>query len=95
MKINRYGVVILSEGPARVENWRVERDDTDPAGVATEELLLAFAIQWAKERFDTALKIHTTDLLRNWAKGKLEEKRQLERQTAEKAALDAKNALSN
>ena len=71
MKILKYGVVILTEGPVRVENWLVEREPEDPADATEEQLLLGFAIEWAQGRFRAALNDATMDVFRALAQKKL------------------------
>lgn len=75
MKINRYGVVILTEGNPRVEGWLVERESDDPEDATTEQLLLGFAIHWAKERFDAALNSASMNALRDMVKKKIEDQK--------------------
>jgi hypothetical protein len=72
MKIIKYGVVILSEGPVRVENWIVDREPDDPEDATMEQLLLGFAIHWAKERFDAALNQASMKAFREILKKKIE-----------------------
>ena len=55
MKIHKYGTVILTEGRVLVDGWNVEREPDDPQEATNEQLLLGFAIHWAKQRFDAAL----------------------------------------
>jgi hypothetical protein len=55
MQIKKFGVVILTNGPVRVEDWLVEREPSDPIDATNEQLLLDFAITWAERRFDAAL----------------------------------------
>lgn len=71
MKIHKYGVVILSEGqPIRVEDWLIEREPEDPADATNEQLLLGFAIHWAKQKFDAAYNSAAMDVFREMAKNK-------------------------
>lgn len=50
MKIVKYGTVTITEGPIKVEGWLVEPEDGDPA--LPEQMLLAYAITWARKKFD-------------------------------------------
>ena len=50
MKIIKYGTVTITEGPIKVEGWLVEPEDGDPA--LPEQMLLAYAITWARKKFD-------------------------------------------
>ena len=72
MKIHKYGVVILSEGPVRVEGWQVQREPEDPKDATDEQLLLGFAIHWAKGRFQAALADASMDVFRKLAEKKSE-----------------------
>jgi len=54
MKINKFGTVILTEGPVRVEGWNYSREPEDPVDATDEQLLLEFAIPWAQERLRKA-----------------------------------------
>ena len=54
MRIKKHGVVILTEGPVRIEGWQVEREPDDPADATSEQLLLDLAIDWAWEKLRTA-----------------------------------------
>ena len=56
MKVTKYGVVVLTEGPVRVEGWLIEREPSDPTEATNEELLLEVAINWAQKRFEAALR---------------------------------------
>lgn len=55
MKIIQYGTVILTEGPVKVEGWTIEREPSDPMNATEEQLLLDFAITWAKARLAAAV----------------------------------------
>ena len=55
MKVNQYGVVILTEQAVRVEGWTVEREPSDPADATTEQLILEFAIPWAQHKLNEAI----------------------------------------
>lgn len=76
MKINKYGVVILTEGQPRIEGWNIEREPNDPKDATDEQLLLGFAIKWAEERFRVAVNSQVLDVFRDNAKKKL--KKQLD-----------------
>jgi len=65
MKITRYGTVILTEGPVRIEDWRVAREPSDPPEASTEQLLLEFAIPWAKKRLEAAIQAAMLDVVRD------------------------------
>jgi hypothetical protein len=54
MKIKKYGIVILTEGPVRIEGWQVESEPSDPPDAKPEQLLTALAIDWAKARLTAA-----------------------------------------
>ena len=76
MKIIRYGNVIISEDqPIRVENWLAEREPTDPADATSEQLLLDFAITWAKNKFQAALNREVIGVMRKRAQQNLTEKK--------------------
>jgi hypothetical protein len=64
MKITKYGTVIISEGPIRVDGWLVERELSDPSTATTEQLLLDFAITWAKNKFQAALNREVLNVMR-------------------------------
>jgi hypothetical protein len=68
MKIIKYGVVILTEGPVRVEDWVVEREPDDPKDATEEQLLLGYAIHWAQQKFDAAYNSAAMDVFRKTAK---------------------------
>ena len=55
MKIIKYGVVILTESGPKVEGWQVQRELSDPDEATTEELLLEYAIDWARKKFNDAV----------------------------------------
>lgn len=57
MKILKHGVVILTEGPVRVEGWNIQRESTDPpeSEATNEQLLLEVAIPWAQQRLNAAI----------------------------------------
>lgn len=74
MKIHKYGVVILTAGPVQVEGWQVEREPNDPEDATTEQLLLAFAIHWAQERFKANLNRESMKAFREIVKRKMEER---------------------
>jgi hypothetical protein len=67
MKIDVYGTVTLRQGAGPlVEDWRVEREPDDPKDATTEQLLLAYAISWAEERFNQAKQQAQTEVVRKW-----------------------------
>jgi hypothetical protein len=57
MKINQYGVVILTPRDIKVEGWLVERELTDPpeSEATTEQLLLEVVIPWAQKKLNAAI----------------------------------------
>jgi hypothetical protein len=55
MKIHKYGTVILTEGPVKVDGWNIERESDDPAYATDEQLLLKFAITWAQKKLNAAI----------------------------------------
>lgn len=61
MRIHKYGTVTIhADSPvATVEGWNVEREVTDPKDASDEQLLLAYAITWAKDRFEKAVTTET------------------------------------
>jgi len=73
MKIHKFGTVILTEGPVKVEGWNVEREPEDPSDATTEQLILGFAIKWAQERLTVATNSAILDVFRDAAKKKNEE----------------------
>lgn len=73
MKIHKFGTVILTEGPVKVDGWNVEREPEDPIDATTEQLLLGFAITWAKERLTAATNDAILDVFRAAAKQKKSE----------------------
>ena len=78
MKIRKYGVVILTAGPVKVEDWIIEREPEDPKDATDEQLLLGFAIHWAKAQLETAIKSSTLDVFRKAAQEKLKDQRDWE-----------------
>lgn len=79
MRIVKYGTVTLTEGNARVEGWLFELEETDPKDVPPEQLLLAYAIEWAKLRFQVAVKDTTMEAIRAMYRHSLEIKAQDQR----------------
>lgn len=77
MKVNRYGTVTLSEGPIRVDGWLIEREPDDPADATSEQLLLAVAIDWARERFDAAVQNAELNVIRHVLKERLKKQKAL------------------
>lgn len=55
MKVIQYGSVVLTPGPVKVEDWVVEREDSDPAEATNEQLLLEVAIPWAQKKMNAAI----------------------------------------
>lgn len=65
MKIHRYGTVTLRENLSPlIEGWNIEREPEDPTDATDEQLLLGFAITWAKQRFEAALNMAVLDVFR-------------------------------
>lgn len=65
MKIHKYGTVTLRENlPPLVEGWNIEREPDDPKDATEEQLLLGFAITWAKQRFEAAVNMAVLDVFR-------------------------------
>ena len=79
MQIDKYGTVVLTESDARVEGWLFHLDDSDPEDVLPEQLLLAYAIEWAKLRFKAAVQDTTMDAIRAMYRQGLEIQTQNER----------------
>lgn len=76
MKIIRTGVVIIGEGPIRVENWVVERGpDLDPEDATLEQLLLGYAIHFARTKLEAAVKDASMDVFRAWTRKQAEKVR--------------------
>lgn len=72
MIIRKYGQVILEEGKnIRVEGWQVERESADPEDATSEQLLLATAIEWAYEKFTTAMNDAGIKALRDYRRAHL------------------------
>lgn len=71
MKIQKYGTVILTTGPVKVDDWIVEREPDDPKDATDEQLLLGFAVKWAQERLTVALNSAILDVFRKQAIQKL------------------------
>jgi hypothetical protein len=55
MRVIQYGRVVLTPGPVKVEDWVVEREDSDPADATEEQLLLEVAIPWAQRKLNSAI----------------------------------------
>jgi hypothetical protein len=57
MKIEKYGVVILTQNAIKVEGWQVERERSDPpeSEATHEQLLLETVIPWAQKKMNTAI----------------------------------------
>ena len=64
MIIKKYGTVTFTEGDIKIDGWLIEREDSDPADATNEQLLLAYAIHWAKEKFSQAVQGATLNLMR-------------------------------
>ena len=66
MKIHKYGTVMLhADSPVvTVQGWNIEREDSDPKDASDQQLLLAYAIYWAKDRFEKALTTETIKQMR-------------------------------
>lgn len=71
MKIIQYGEIAFREGVGPdIRGWVVEREDTDPSDATDEQLLLGFAILWAKEKFNQALNSAALQVFRDIAERK-------------------------
>ena len=64
MRITKTGVVIFTENAVKVEGWLFELEPDDPKDATPEQLLLAYAIHWAQEKFKNALQGATQDLIK-------------------------------
>lgn len=65
MKIIKYGELTFREGEGPdVHGWIVEREESDPADATTEQLILGFAILWAREKFQKAVNSAVIEVLR-------------------------------
>jgi hypothetical protein len=68
MKIHKYGIMILREGAGPdIRDWEVEREPEDPTDATDEQLLLGFAITWARARFEAAVTSAAMDVFRKMA----------------------------
>jgi hypothetical protein len=56
MKINTYGEVIITPDAIKIEGWNISREAADPADATEEQLLLAFAVNWALARLKVEIK---------------------------------------
>jgi hypothetical protein len=80
MKIIQYGEITFREGQGPdVHGWLVEREDSDPADATTEQLILGYAIIWAKEKFQLALNSAAMEVFREIARKKQTEAQANER----------------
>ena len=71
MTIVKYGTVTFREGRGPlIEGWLVERTPEDPEDATMEQLLLAYAIHWAKAKFDEAYKSAAMQVLVKWSQMK-------------------------
>ena len=51
MKIVKYGHVIITEKRmTRIEDFVMQREDTDPAEASSEQLVAATAVEWALKK---------------------------------------------
>lgn len=70
MKVTQFGQVIFTQGDIKIENWRIEREPDDPKDATDEQLLLAYAIHFAQEKFASAMTGATMELIRKLARQK-------------------------
>ena len=56
MKITKYGVVVLTQTQGiKIEDWHVEREDSDPSDASDEQMLLETVIPWAQRKLNDAI----------------------------------------
>ena len=75
MRITKYGTLTLSQdaGPL-IEGWEIEVEDSDPKDATPGQLLLAYVISWAEERFAVAKSRAVSDVLRKWLQAEVAKK---------------------
>ena len=55
MRIIKHGVVILTEQGVKVEDWVVERENSDPVDATPEQMLLEVVVPWAQHKLNEAI----------------------------------------
>jgi hypothetical protein len=55
MKIEKYGTVIIGEGPIKIDGWLVKPELTDPPEATPEQMLLEVVIPWAQKKLNAAI----------------------------------------
>ena len=55
MKINKVGMVIITENAIRVEGWLMEPEVDDPKDATHEQMLLEVVIPWAQKKMNAAI----------------------------------------
>lgn len=55
MKITKYGVVIITHGGIKIEDWLVESEPSDPPEATKEQMLLEVTIPWAQKKLNAAI----------------------------------------
>ena len=55
MKVIQHGEVIISPDTISIEEWNVEREDTDPVDATKTQLLTAIAVEWAQNKLEEAV----------------------------------------
>lgn len=63
MLVKQHGVVIFTQGDIKVENWQIEREPDDPKEATDNQLLLAYAVHFAQEKFAQAMQGETKKLI--------------------------------
>jgi hypothetical protein len=71
MKIQKHGVVIVTEGVVRVEGWTCEPEPGDPTDITPDQLLLQTAVKWALQKLTDAVNESARDALRRRANQKM------------------------
>ena len=75
MKIDKWGTVTFTESNVLVEGWLITREpEVDPADATNEQLILGFAIVWAKSKFEEALKDAKMDVFRKMIQKQIDAK---------------------
>ena len=55
MKINKVGMVIITENAIRVEGWLMDPEATDPKEATPEQMVLETVIPWAQKKMNAAI----------------------------------------
>lgn len=55
MKVVRYGHVIITPKEIRVEGWLMAKEESDPPEATAEQLVTAFAAEWALKKLAGAV----------------------------------------